>query len=196
MPPLRRTAELQVAVPIEQHPHVAQRVDWLRAAEPQPAEPTSGTETATPAAQATTPPPGQRSENLSALQPNVTVYVEGPTRTTTDAVSAGGTSDFEITVHVTNDGETDLAIDQLAARFEVWSETDERTPCTLREEDDAPDEAEEDDSTSWEVTATCTFPTGGRYQVNSYVAFEGEAFAGDFDIERYYAGTTEVVIGE
>ncbi|MAQ16447.1 MAG: hypothetical protein CMN30_16850 [Sandaracinus sp.] len=166
------------------------------AEEPQPAEPTSGTETATPAAQATTPPPGQRSENLSALQPNVTVYVEGPTRTTTDAVSAGGTSDFEITVHVTNDGETDLAIDQLAARFEVWSETDERTPCTLREEDDAPDEAEEDDSTSWEVTATCTFPTGGRYQVNSYVAFEGEAFAGDFDIERYYAGTTEVVIGE
>ena len=166
-------------------------------------EPVQGPPVSTPAssgAEATAPSPqhrGERSENLSALAgvPNVSVFVEGPTRTSTDAVSAGGHADFETVVRVVNDGDADLTIDELYVRFETWSADGERTACFNANEPDPPEEAEEDDSVMHRVRASCPFGAAGTFEVRSYVSFEATELEGDFDVERHYAGRTEVTIG-
>lgn len=143
-----------------------------------------------------TPPGGTRSENLSALagDPNISVYVEGPQQVGGTA-AAGGASTFETTVRVVNDGGEELAIDELYIRFEVWSEDGTRTACTDVDDTAPPTLAEDGTAATHRGLASCTFPAAGEFEVRTYVSFEGAELDGDFDIERHYAGRTEVTVG-
>jgi len=140
---------------------------------------------------------GERSPILTQLlgRPNIDVYVTGPEKVGDAALTAETAGTFETTVRVVNTGEGPLDVERVHVRFEIWDEDGGRAPCTDVDDTRPPGLVMDDGSHLHRALARCEFAAAGEYEVRTYVSFEAEELAGDFDVERHYAGRTEVTVG-
>lgn len=146
------------------------------------------------ASEARLPPDARPVQNLTDLlgQPELTVYAVGPEAMEPAPIEAGTAVPFEAELRIINEGEGSAEIEQAQMRFEVWSEEgSNRIPCTSAD-DSTPPSVIDEGATIINAVARCTFPSPGEYEVRLYAAFAADELVGDFDIERYYAGRTEV----
>jgi len=140
---------------------------------------------------------GDRSPALTALlgTANVSVYVLGPNQASEGELTAGDEATFEAEVRIVNEGEQELDVEEAEIRFEVWSDDGERTACADVDDTMPPSEVEDESAELHRGLAECSFPEAGEYEVRTYVGFESGTLDGDFDLERHYAGRTEVTVG-
>jgi len=157
----------------------------------------AGAEAPAPEPQAANPDWGEESATLSALvgQPNITVYVNGPDRMGSEPIQPGSTADFETDVWVVNTGGGAFQVEEAVIRFEVWYGEGQRTPCVDTDDTTPPATIGEDEAKLHRGVARCEFPDPGEYEVHTYVGFDGEELVGDFDLQRHYAGRTELTVG-